>query len=84
MIWFTFPTWSCIHRLDLFSRFQVPEADVRVEGAGGGDGTVVADVHWDHAQLVAFKGPLQLQLLIWPAGKGSGRLLNDTLEIKEV
>lgn len=38
-------TWSSIHGLDLFSRLQVPETDVSIEGAGGGDRPIVADVH---------------------------------------
>lgn len=39
------PTWSSIHGLDLFSRLQVPETDVSIEGAGGSDRPIVADVH---------------------------------------
>ena len=44
-----------------------------VEGAGGGDGPVVADVHGDHAQLVALQVPLELQLLVRPGGRQRGR-----------
>ncbi|KAG7265337.1 hypothetical protein CRUP_014373 [Coryphaenoides rupestris] len=44
----------------------VPEADVRVQGAGGSDGPIVADVHGYHAQLVALQVPLELQLLVRP------------------
>lgn len=61
-------TWPCVHGLDLFSWLQVPETDVGIEGAGGSDGSVVTDVHWHHTQLVALQSPLQLQLLVWPAG----------------
>lgn len=61
-------TWSSIHGLDLFSRLQVPEPDVSIEGAGGSDSPVVTDVHRHHPQLVALQSPLQLQLLIRPAG----------------
>ena len=57
-------TGACVHGLDLLARVQIPEADVGVEGAGGGDGPVVADVHRDHAQLVALQVPLELQLLV--------------------
>lgn len=60
-------TWSCIHGFNLFARLQVPEADVSIQRAGGGDGAIVTNVHWHHAQLMAFQGPLELQLLIWPA-----------------
>lgn len=63
------PTWSSIHGLDLLPRLQVPEADVSVQGAGGSDGAVVTDVHGDHAQLVTLQRPLQLQLLVRPAGR---------------
>lgn len=57
-------TWPGVHGLDLFSRLQVPEADVSVEGAGGSNRSVVTDVHRHHTQLVALQSPLQLQLLV--------------------
>lgn len=66
-------TWSSIHGLDLFSRLKVPETDVCIQGAGGSDGTIVTDVHWHYSQLVALQSPLELQLLIWPAGTVRGR-----------
>lgn len=69
-------TWSSIHGLDLFSRLQVPEPDVSIEGAGGSDRPVVTDVHRHHPQLVALQSPLQLQLLIRPAGTARRMSLN--------
>lgn len=42
--WPTF-TWSSVHGLDLFSRLEVPQTDVCVQGAGGSDGAIVTDVH---------------------------------------
>lgn len=51
-------TWSCIHGFNLFARLQVPETDVSIQRAGGGDGAIVANVHRHHTQLVAFQSPL--------------------------
>lgn len=60
-------TRSSIHGLDLFSRLQVPQTDVSIQGAGGSNGSIMTDVYWHHTQLVSLQSPLELQLLIWPA-----------------